>query len=138
MVWSERNRLNKIRLFGGLPFVEIDLCHNGKHIRLSKILLDTGSAGTLLSIEHAFELDLDYTPSDQLRRVHGVGGAEFVFVKKIDHVALADMICLDFAIQIGDMDYGMSFDGIIGVDFLMQVKARLDFGAMQIYATTEP
>ena len=101
------------------------------------MLLDTGSAATLLNIEHALELGLDCLPTDPLHRICGVGGAEFVFAKRIDYIALGDMECNDFTIQIGDMDYGFSLDGIIGMDFLIKVGAQLDLANMQIVASVQ-
>ena len=128
--------MSDIRLQSGLPFVAISLSHHGKTIQLSKVLLDTGSAATLLNIEHALELGLDCLPTDPLRRICGLGGAEFVFEKRIAYIALGKMECMDFAIQIGDMDYGFPLDGIVGMDFLTQVGAQLDLANMKIFNTT--
>ena len=104
-------------------------------VQLSKVLLDTGSAATLLNIEHALGLDLDCLPTDPLRRICGVGGAEFVFEKRIAKITLGEMRCMDFAIQIGDMDYGFPLDGIIGMDFLTQVGAQVDLANLKIFNT---
>jgi len=128
--------LSELSLQNGLPFVVVNLQHNGKRIQLSKVLLDTGSAATLLNIDHALELGLDCLPSDPLRRICGVGGAEFVFEKRVAYIALGQMKCMDFAIQIGDMDYGFQLDGIIGMDFLTQVGAQLDLANLKIFNTT--
>ncbi len=46
------------------------------------------------------------------------------------------MECKDFAVQIGDMDYGFPLDGIVGMDFLTQVGAQLDLANMKIFNTT--
>ena len=42
----------------GLPFAEIDLVHSEKSVTLSKVLIDTGSATTIISTETAIELGL--------------------------------------------------------------------------------
>lgn len=99
------------------------------------MLLDTGSAATLLNIEHALELGLDCLPSDPLHRICGVGGAEFVFEKRVALIVLDKMECKDFPVQIGDMDYGFPLDGIIGMDFLTQVGALVDLANLKISKT---
>ena len=35
-------------------------------------------------------------------------------------------------IQMGAFDYGIPIEGILGLDFLLQVEARIDFKAMII------
>ncbi|MNC81938.1 hypothetical protein D3C81_2128860 [compost metagenome] len=38
----------------------------------------------------------------------------------------------DFQVEIGDMDYGMEIDGILGLNFLKQAGAVIDTGEMQL------
>lgn len=38
----------------------------------------------------------------------------------------------NFEIEIGAMDYGIEIDGIIGVDFLLQVKPKIDLEQLKI------
>ena len=37
-----------LRIIDGLPFVEVTITFRGKSLRLGDVLLDTGSAGTIL------------------------------------------------------------------------------------------
>lgn len=55
----------------GIPFVEISLT---KKINLSNVLLDTGSASTVIPAEIAVELGLDSLPNDRVLKIHGIGG----------------------------------------------------------------
>ncbi len=55
--------------------------------------------------------------------MRGIGGAKFVFLKRIDR---------NFAIEVGAMDYGFAIDGIIGTDFLLQVGAVIDLSRLEI------
>jgi len=40
----------------GLPFAEIELINDDKKTKLSKVLIDTGSATTIISTETAIEI----------------------------------------------------------------------------------
>ena len=52
-------------------------------------------------------------------RIRGVGGAEFVFTKRIDRLAIGELDSHNFESEVGAMDYGFPIDGIIGMDFLI-------------------
>jgi len=94
--------------------------------------LDTGSAGTVFSADEVSHLGIGPEPSDVLRRVVGVGGAEFVFSKRIGRLALGDLGASDFEIQIGAMDYGFPIQGLVGMDFLLSSAAIIDLGRLEI------
>jgi hypothetical protein len=67
-----------------------------------------------------------------VRRILGVGGAEFVYTKKVDKLHVGDLIVEDFTIELGAMDYGFEMDGILGLDFLRSVRAIIDLGALTL------
>ena len=39
----------------------------------------------------------------------------------------------DFQIEVGAMKYGFEIDGIVGLDFLMETQAIIDFSQLEIY-----
>jgi predicted aspartyl protease len=121
-----------IRTRYGLPFVEVELTHKGKKLRLGNFLIDTGSASTLIAAEIAVQLELGPEPNDVIREVTGIGGNEFVYEKHIDMIQLDSKYIENFKIQIGDMDYGFEMDGIIGFNFLKASKALINLDIMVI------
>ncbi|MCG9969695.1 retroviral-like aspartic protease family protein [Pelotomaculum terephthalicicum JT] len=78
----------KIDLKYGLPFISVILTHQGKSLSYDNFLIDTGSASTIIAAEIAIELGLGPEPLDVIRKIHGVGGAEYVYEKKIDRIQL--------------------------------------------------
>jgi len=122
-----------IRLQHGLLFASASLDYSGKQLICKNVLVDTGSAGTVFSIDRLLDIGVKPEPDDVIRELRGVGGTEFVFVKKIDNLTVGDFRISDFEIEIGAMDYGMEIDGIIGLDFLLKVKAKIDLEWMKIY-----
>jgi predicted aspartyl protease len=122
-------KLNKIY---SLPFAEAVFVHQGKEKFLSRVLIDTGAAATLLSVEAAIELGLGPQMSDTLRSMRGVGGVEFVYEKKIDMISLDDVQLTECIIQVGAMDYGFEMDAIIGMDILTSGKFILNLGNLEL------
>jgi len=133
----------KIRIREGLPYVTISLTYRGQQITLENILLDTGSAGTVFSADMVLDIGLQLEPNDAIHRIRGVGGTEFVFTKRVDKLSLGTLQANDFEIEVGAMDYGLEIEGIIGMDFLLQVRAIVDFAQLEIkkienHETTKP
>ncbi len=124
----------KIRLRDGLPYVMASLTYRGQQLSFRNVLLDTGSAGVIFSTDRVLTIGLTYEPEDMVHRIRGVGGAEFVFTKRVDSLAVGELQVDDFQIEVGTMDYGFDIDGIIGVDFLVQVEAIVDLSKLEMYS----
>jgi Aspartyl protease len=122
-----------IQVRDGLPYVTITLLHGSQQLDLANVLLDTGSAGTLFAADQVLAIGLQYEADDPVQRIRGIGGAEFVFVKRVDCLSVGELQVSDFEIEIGAMDYGFSIDGIIETDFLLQVGAVLDLSRLEIH-----
>lgn len=123
----------EIRIQEGLPYITISLMYRGRQMTLDNILLDTGSAGTIFSADKVLAVDLRLEPDDFVHRIRGVGGTEFVFTKQIDALFLGNLEVNNFEIEVGAMEYGFEIDGIIGMDFLLQVGANIDLTHLEIY-----
>jgi hypothetical protein len=121
-----------IQVRDGLPYVMVTLLYRGQQLDLANMLLDTGSAGTLFAADQVLAVGLQYEADDPVQRIQGIGGAEFVFVKRIDRLSVGELQVSDFAIEVGAMDYGFAIDGIIGTDFLLQVGAVIDLSRLEI------
>ena len=119
----------------GLPYVEAIFTHRGIEKRVSNMLIDTGSAATLLSAEVALDLGLEPESTDVIRTMRGIGGAEFVYEKIIDCLQVDDASARHFTIQIGAMDYGMDMNGILGTDFLLSVGMIIDMRKRELYVS---
>lgn len=125
-------RAVKIRLQNGLPYITVKVSYRGRDLELHNVLLDTGSAGTVLSIDKMLSIGLEYAADDAVHRIHGVGGTAFVFSKTVEQLAIDDIHVDGFEIEVGGMNYGFEMDGILGLDFLLRVGAVIDFVAMEI------
>ncbi|HUP42433.1 MAG TPA: retropepsin-like aspartic protease [Thermoanaerobaculia bacterium] len=122
----------RIRLQGGLLYVPVQIAFRGRDLVLDDVVLDTGSAGSVVSADAVLPLSLVPEPLDRLRRIRGVGGVEFVFTKRLDRIAVGDLAASDFEVEVGALDYGFSVQGILGLDSLLQAKAVIDLGALEL------
>lgn len=121
-----------IRIQDGLSFVTIRLQYRDRHLDLPNVLLDTGSAGTIFSADQVLAIGLQYEADDPVHRIRGIGGAEFVFSKRVDSLSLGVLRVSDFDIEVGAMAYGIEMDGIVGLDFLIQVGAVIDLQQLEV------
>jgi predicted aspartyl protease len=113
----------------GLPFVTLTIAHRGASVDVPNVLVDTGAASTVVNADVAAAVGIVAEHTDRLRKLRGVGGHEFVFVRQLDRLSLGLHGVSDFDIEIGEMDYGFDIDGILGMDFLTTACAIIDLGA---------
>lgn len=122
----------KITLSNGLPCVSVALINQQKEITLGQVLVDTGSAGTIFSADKVITIGLHLEAADKVHRIRGVGGTEFVFIKRIDSIRLGEFVLKDFEVEIGGMDYGFNINGILGMDFLPRSNSMINLKDMDI------
>lgn len=102
----------------GLPFVKIKIVFRGKELELNRVLIDTGSASTLLNADLVREIGIVPEENDVVDTIRGVGGVEYVYTKFLDAIHFDGQWVSQFQIEIGSMDYGLEIDGILGFDFM--------------------
>jgi len=123
-----------LRLLQDLPIVSVDIVYMGQILYLDKVLVDTGSAGTIIDADVVSEMGVRPEGSDQTAILHGIGGTEIVFTKWFDSVSLGDSSVSPCKIQIGVMDYGIEIQGILGFDFIRAANLVIDSVEMEIYS----
>jgi predicted aspartyl protease len=124
----------RLTLKDDLPFTRLTVAYRGSAITVDNVLIDTGSASTVLAARAVAQIGIVPEMTDVVYTVRGIGGTEAVFTRRIDHVAVEAQRVTDFEIEVGSMNYGFDIDGILGMDFLTRAGAiinlrdlRLDF-----------
>lgn len=115
-----------LKIRHNLPFVTMKVEYRDKEKSLDNVLIDTGSASSILKAELVEDIGIKLEPEDTIGSVRGVGGSEFVYIKNIDSLSIGNLKVEDFKIDIGEMDYGFDIDAIIGMDFLQRTGAVID------------
>ena len=122
----------RLSLRDNLPFTVVTVVYRGKPITLPEVLIDTGSARTILSADVVADIEIVPAADDILYTIRSVGGSEVVFSRQVDSLQVGERHLKDFEIEVGGMDYGFEIHGILGMDFLRQSGAILDLAEMSI------
>lgn len=101
-------------------------------IEIAQVLVDTGSASTILSADVVAGIKIVPSPEDVLYSIGGIGGSEAVFSRRADYLQVGEHTIADFEVEIGGMDYGFEINGILGMDFLRAVGAIINLKEMTI------
>ncbi len=70
------------------------------------MLIDTGSASTVLSADVVEAVGISPRPEDVINKLRGIGGTEVVYMRVVDRLAVGEASVSNFEVEIGGMDYG--------------------------------
>jgi len=115
-----------------LPFTTISIAYRGAVLEIPDVLIDTGSASTVLSVDLLADVQIFPSPEDILHTIHGVGGSEVVFTRKVDYLKVGEHSITNFEIEVGGMDYGFDINGILGMDFLTRAGAIINLKELKL------
>lgn len=122
----------QLLLRDNVPFLQVTIAYRNTPITIGDVLVDTGSAGTILAADVVASIGLTQAPTDMLHAIGGIGGAEFVYSRKVDYVQVGNRRLSNFTIEVGGMDYGFEINGILGMDFLTQTGAIINLRELQV------
>lgn len=122
----------QLLLKDNLPFIPITVAYKGKTVDIPNVLIDTGSATTILEADFANQIQIVPSPEDILYTIRGVGGSEVVYTRQIDFLKIGQYSIHDFVVEIGNMGYGFGINGILGMDFLFKAGAIIDLQKLRI------
>lgn len=103
----------KLRQEDKLLLCELEITINEQVLNLKNVLVDTGSATTLINSDY---IETDGT--EIIDTIYGVGGYETILNKHVDIFQVNGYIIENFKIDLGNMDFGITLDGILGLDVL--------------------
>ena len=121
-----------LTLSDNLPFTTVTVTYQGTTVDIPHVLVDTGSAATLLAADIVSAIGIVPLPEDILHTLRGVGGTEVVFTRRLDSLQVGEHRLTNFEIEVGGMDYGFEMHGILGMDFLTQAGAIINLREMTI------
>lgn len=122
----------RLTLRDNLIFVTVRVTIRGQDVEIADVVLDTGSASTLLAADCLAAIGVAPSPEDVLYTVRGVGGTEVVFARKVECLQVGTKSMQHFEVEIGGMDYGFALKGILGMDFLLQTGAVIDLNTLTL------
>ncbi|GBG11421.1 hypothetical protein B1748_29485 [Paenibacillus sp. MY03] len=124
----------KIRIQNGLPIISLTLTRNDQSIVLNNVLFDTGCAATVFDTDAlgAIGIYIDFI-NGRAKRMYGVGGtSEVCYEQQISELRIEQVILDNFSIQLGSIQEPYGFDGIVGIDFMMRSKCKVNFETLNV------
>jgi len=125
----------KIKLKDNLPFTTVSICLKKSKIQIKDILIDTGSATTVISVDILSSINIRPEPDDKIRIIRGIGGTETVFSRVVDYIQVGNFKRDQFEIEVAGLDYGFGINGILGMDFLVPYGAVLNLKYLELIFT---
>ena len=121
-------------LIDGLLFSSIKVTHQGKIVTIPHVVIDTGAAESIISIDAVQNLFDSYEPGDQIRFMTGIGGREAAIRRRIDELKLDSFLAYDFHIDFGRIGEYDGINGLIGLDLLIPGKFVIDLHRLNLYS----
>ena len=122
----------QLTLRDDLLLVPVTVAYRGRQVQIPDLVVDTGSAATMISTDVVAQIGIVPEPQDILHVVRGVGGTEVVFSRRVDRLQIGTRAVERFEIEVGGIDVAFDINGILGLDFLLQTGAVLDLGSLQL------
>jgi hypothetical protein len=113
------------------PF-HVQVAYRGSEMEIPDVLVDTGSATTILAAREVARIGIVPESSDMLCVIRGVGGVETVFTRPVEYLSVGQRRVPGFEIEVGGMDYGFEINSISGMDFSLRAGAILDLRELSL------
>ncbi|MFV2045067.1 MAG: retropepsin-like aspartic protease [Anaerolineales bacterium] len=122
----------RLTLRDGLILVSVMVVYQGREVEVPDMVVDTGSASTMLSTDVVTQIGIVPELHDVLHVVRGVGGTEVVFSRRVYRLQVGPRAVEQFEIEVGWIDDAFDINGILGLDFLLHTGAIINLGALQL------
>jgi hypothetical protein len=122
----------QLLLKDSLPFITVTIAFKGRTVDIPNVLLDTGSASTILAADRLTTIDINPSAEDVLHTIRGVGGIEVVYLRKVEFLKVGERSIENFEVEVGGMDYGFEINGILGMDFLTASGAIINLRDIRV------
>ncbi len=122
----------RLNLRDDLILTHVTIVYQGRKLEISDVVVDTGSATTMLSTDVVTQVGIVPETHDVLHVIRGVGGTEVVFSRRVDRLRVGSRAVGPFEIEVGGIDDAFDINGILGMDFLLQTGAIINLGTLQL------
>ncbi len=115
----------QLTLRDDLPFTRIGLTYAGNEIEIDDVLVDTGSATTVLGAHAVADVGIQPEMEDMLVTIRGVGGIETVYIRRVQALRIGQRV-------VENAENGFRINGVLGMDILIQTGAIIDLGQLTL------
>lgn len=122
----------QLTLRDDLILIPVTVMYQGREIAVPDVVVDTGSATTMLSTDVVAQIGIVPELYDVLHVIRGIGGAEVVFSRRVDRLQAGPRAVEQFEIEVGGIDDVFDINGILGMDFLLCTGAIINLSTLQL------
>ena len=122
----------QLTLQDDLIIVPVTVVYRDQEIQIQNMVVDTGSATTMISTDVVAQVGIVPELDDVLHFIRGIGGTEVVFSRRVDRLQVGPQAVEQFEVEVGGLDDTFDINGILGMDFLLHVGAIIDLSALQL------
>ena len=123
----------KIEIIDGLLLTSVMIEYQSKIKTVDRVVVDTGASHTILSSDAVSELGIAFKTGDLIIESHGIGGSDYAFQKRVDHIRFADYTLQACYLDFGQFNWG-NLNGLIGLDVLLAGSFVINLKHMEIYS----
>lgn len=117
----------KLHYSNQLLFCKLDCKLNNEDLHLNNVLIDTGSATTLINADY-----INFDGTETVQEAYGIGGSEKILNKQFSNLEINGFNLNNISLSVGDMDYGLNIDMLLGLDLLTSLNVIIDLNTMQL------
>ena len=94
----------QLALRDDLILLPVTVVYQGQEVKVPDVVVDTGSATTMLSTDVVAQVGITPELHDVLHIIRGVGGTEVVFSRRVDRLQVGPRAVEQFEIEVGGID----------------------------------
>ena len=123
----------KIEYVNELLFANIKITYKGKTKNIDNVIVDTGAAHSLLSVDSVSDIGISVNYGDSIVTMYGIGGEDYAFRRMVDKIELGSIEIENCYIDFGMLDVRYGINGLIGLDLLMREKVIIDLNILRVF-----
>ncbi|MFD0670971.1 aspartyl protease family protein [Cohnella sp. GCM10027633] len=120
---------------GRLLTTSLTVSYRGRELRLTDIIIDTGSSHTIISPDVLEEIGVSFDNGDTVYEAYGIGGTVPFYTKVMDEIVIDQLRIKNFEIDVGMLP--QSHKGLLGLDILKTYGFVLDMNELELIPATQ-
>ncbi|ADU29670.1 retropepsin-like aspartic protease [Evansella cellulosilytica] len=114
--------MKSLRIDGGYLLTEMTVYINGQPLKLNRVLVDTCATHSKLSIQRLVENGITLSEASTM---------EVPYVMNASSLSVGPLKIIDFPLEVKKLQ-DANLDGVLGLDFLKKVGAKINLDAMTL------
>lgn len=125
----------KLSYDGQLITTNLYVEFRGRSLKISDVIVDTGSSHTVISPDILEEIGVSYENGDLIYEAYGIGGTVPFYTKVMKNIKIDTFYIKDFEIDVGMLPN--NHNGLLGLDILKSYNFTIDLENLKLIPSTK-